>query len=156
MLLNPIRGFMEFVHANIWAKYFAIRAENEKTRSDWVQRLSFETKFWIVFSAPFPASFSLVTGFKPWSSSVGAITLRIFDKISWVQDWPNFRLTEFQIDWLKRTKNWAVVVVKRSACSPSTLTIRVRILLTSTVFSVKFVFEKDENKQKRGRGWPIF
>ena len=22
-------------------------------------------------------------------------------------------------------------------------------------FSVKFVFEKNENKQKRGRGWPI-
>ena len=24
------------------------------------------------------------------------------------------------------------------------------------VFSVKFVFEKKENKEKRGRGWPIF
>ena len=23
-------------------------------------------------------------------------------------------------------------------------------------FSVKFVFEKNENKQKRGQGWPIF
>ena len=33
----------------------------------------------------------------------------------------------------------------------STLTIRGRIPLTSTVFSVKFVFEKSENKQKRGR-----
>ena len=50
----------------------------------------------------------------------------------------------------------AVVVVKRSVYSPSTLTIRVRILLTPTVFSVKFVFEKNEKKQKRGRGWPIF
>ena len=31
---------------------------------------------------------------------------------------------------------------------PSTSTIRVRIPLTPTVFSVKFVFEKNENKQK--------
>ena len=43
----------------------------------------------------------------------------------------------------------AVVVVKWSACSTSTPTIQVRILPTSTVFSVKFVFEKNENKQKR-------
>ena len=41
---------------------------------------------------------------------------------------------------------WAVVVVvKCSACSPSTLTIRVLIPLTPTV---KFLFEKNENKQK--------
>ena len=25
-----------------------------------------------------------------------------------------------------------------------------------TVFSVKFLFEKNENKQKRGQGWPTF
>ena len=25
-----------------------------------------------------------------------------------------------------------------------------------TVFSVKFMFENNENKQIRGRGWPIF
>ena len=43
----------------------------------------------------------------------------------------------------------AVVVVMWSACSTSTPTIRVRIPLTSTVYSVKFVFEKNENKQKR-------
>ena len=43
---------------------------------------------------------------------------------------------------------WAVAVVKWSACSTSTPTIRVRILLTSKVLSVKFVFEKNENKQK--------
>ena len=42
----------------------------------------------------------------------------------------------------------AVVVVKLSACSPSTLTIRVQIPMKSTVFPVKFVFEKNENKQK--------
>ena len=40
------------------------------------------------------------------------------------------------------------MVVKWSACSPATLTIQVQIPLTSTVFSVKFVFEKEENRQK--------
>ena len=43
----------------------------------------------------------------------------------------------------------AVVVVKWSVCSPFTPTIRVRILLTSIVFSVKFVFEMNENKQNK-------
>ena len=42
---------------------------------------------------------------------------------------------------------WVVVVVKRSAYSPSTPMIHVRILLTPTVFSVKFVYEKNENKK---------
>ena len=49
----------------------------------------------------------------------------------------------------------AVVVVKWSACSPSTPIIQVRIPLMPAVFSVNFVFEKIKNKQKRGRGWPI-
>ena len=44
---------------------------------------------------------------------------------------------------------WAVVVVKWSTCSPSSLTIRVRIPLTPTVLSVKFVREKNENKTKK-------
>ena len=48
-----------------------------------------------------------------------------------------------------------VVVVKWSACLPSTLKIRVRIPLTSTVFSEKICVGKNENKQKRGQGWPI-
>ena len=39
----------------------------------------------------------------------------------------------------------AVVVVKWSACSSSTLTIRVQIL---QFFSAKFVFKKNENNQK--------
>ena len=43
-----------------------------------------------------------------------------------------------------------MVVVKWSACSPSPPTIRVRILLTSTVFSVKFVFEKNKIKKMLG------
>ena len=47
------------------------------------------------------------------------------------------------------------MIVKWSACLPSTLTIRVRILLTLTVFSVKLVFEKNENKQREA-GLPIF
>ena len=48
------------------------------------------------------------------------------------------------------TSAGTVVVVKWSACSPSTLTIQVRIPLKTTVFS-KFVFEKNKKKQKRGR-----
>ena len=39
-------------------------------------------------------------------------------------------------------------VVKCTACSPSTPTIRVRIPLTPTVFSGEIVLEKNENKQK--------
>ena len=38
---------------------------------------------------------------------------------------------------------------------PSTSTIRVRIPLTPTVFSVKFVFEKNENKQKEAGVGPF-
>ena len=49
----------------------------------------------------------------------------------------------------------AVVVVKWSAYSPSTPTIWVRILVTPTVFSVKFVFEKNENKQKEAGVGPF-
>ena len=48
-----------------------------------------------------------------------------------------------------------VVVVKWSACSPSTPTIRARILLSSTVFSVKFVFEINENNQKEAGDGPF-
>ena len=46
-------------------------------------------------------------------------------------------------------------MVKWSACSPSTLPIWVRILLTPTVFLWQIVVGKNENK-KRGRGWPIY
>ena len=48
------------------------------------------------------------------------------------------------------------MVVKWSAWSPSTLTILVRIQLTPTVFSVKFVFEKNANKQKEAGVGPFF
>ena len=41
--------------------------------------------------------------------------------------------------------NWTVVVVK---WSPSTPIIQVRILLESTVFFAKFVFEKEGNKNE--------
>ena len=43
---------------------------------------------------------------------------------------------------------WVVVMVKWSAWLPYTPTIRVRILLKPTVFSVKFVLEKSKNKLK--------
>ena len=49
-----------------------------------------------------------------------------------------------------------MVVVKWSACSPSTLTIRVPIPLISAVFSVKIVFEKNKNKQKEAGVGPFF
>ena len=47
------------------------------------------------------------------------------------------------------------MVVEWSACLPSSPKIRVRILLMPIGFYVKIVFEKNENKQKRGWGWPI-
>ena len=43
---------------------------------------------------------------------------------------------------------WAVVVVKWLKCSPSTLTMRVQMPLVPAVFSIKFVFEQNENNQK--------
>ena len=46
----------------------------------------------------------------------------------------------------------AVVLVKWSACLPYTPTIRVRIPLKPSVFSLKVVFEKTENKQKNRPG----
>ena len=48
-----------------------------------------------------------------------------------------------------------MVVVKWSACSLYTPAILVRIALTPTVFSVKFVFEKNENKQKEAGVGPF-
>ena len=54
------------------------------------------------------------------------------------------------LEAMKQFKSRAVVVVKVSACLPSALTIRVRIPLTSTVVSVKFVNETNENKEKEG------
>ena len=51
-----------------------------------------------------------------------------------------------------KTIVWAVVVVQWSASSSSSPTIRVRILP-----SIKIIYdETGKNKQRRGRGWPIF
>ena len=50
----------------------------------------------------------------------------------------------------KNYQTWAVVVVSMLAFDSDD------ILLTPSVFSVKFVFRKNENKQKRCRGRPIF
>ena len=47
-------------------------------------------------------------------------------------------------------------MVKWSACKPPTPMIRVRTLLTPTVFCVKFVFEKNKNKQKEAEVGPFF
>ena len=49
---------------------------------------------------------------------------------------------------------WAVVVVKWSACSPSTPTIRVRICW-GLQFFCKIVIEKNENKQKEAGVGPF-
>ena len=45
---------------------------------------------------------------------------------------------------------------KWSACLPTTPTIRVQIPLTPADFYVKFVFENNSNKPKRGGAWHIF
>ena len=58
--------------------------------------------------------------------------------------------------YAKSLKIRAVVVVKWSACSPSTPTIRVQIPLKLRVFSVEFVFDRNENKQKEARVGPFF
>ena len=55
-----------------------------------------------------------------------------------------------QIDKLCESR--AVVVVKWSACLPSTLTIRVRIPPKPTVFSVKLCLKKTKINKKTGRG----
>ena len=47
------------------------------------------------------------------------------------------------------------MVVKWSACLPSTLTIQVRIPLEPTVSLVNFVFEKNTNIQKEAVGGPF-
>ena len=48
------------------------------------------------------------------------------------------------------------MVVKWPSSTPSTPTIRVRILLKPTIFSAQFVFEKNENKQKEAGVGPFF
>ena len=50
----------------------------------------------------------------------------------------------------------AMVVYKWSACLPITPTIRVRIPPKANFFSVKVVFEKNENKQKEDVFGPFF
>ena len=57
---------------------------------------------------------------------------------------------------LNKRKNLGRGVVKLSACSSSTPTTHVRILLKPTVFTVKFVFEKMENKEKEAGIGPFF
>ena len=47
--------------------------------------------------------------------------------------------------------HWAVAVVKWSACSPSTPTIRVLTSLKSTVFSVILCLKRTKIKQKEAR-----
>ena len=60
------------------------------------------------------------------------------------------RSTTTKIRHSKLISNRAGVMVKWSACLPCSLTIRVRIPLKSTVFSVKFMFEENENKKRPG------
>ena len=54
-----------------------------------------------------------------------------------------------------RLPSWAVVVVKWSACSPSTPTFQVRIPLKPTVISIKLCVEKNKNKQKEAGFGPL-
>ena len=66
-------------------------------------------------------------------------------------------LTTTTLLYKQLDRRWAeVVTVKWSVRSPSTPMIQVQILLTPTDFSVNFVFEKNENKQKRPPGLALF
>ena len=56
-----------------------------------------------------------------------------------------------QDDALNGRKNWAVVVVKWSACSPPTLIIRVRLMLTP-----RYSYERTKIKQKEAVGWAFY
>ena len=66
--------------------------------------------------------------------------------------------TQRSTSWHQGSKDHirAVVVVKWSAYSPFTPMILVRIVLKLTVFSVKFVFEKNENKLKEAGVGPFW
>ena len=66
--------------------------------------------------------------------------------------------TQRSTSWYQGSKDHirAVVVVKWSAYSPFTPMILVRIVLKLTVFSVKFVFEKNENKLKEAGVGPFW
>ena len=68
------------------------------------------------------------------------------------QAWPIFLKKNFTLLYVTGPLMWSwAVVVFSGRRSP---TIWVRILLKHSVFC-KMVFVKIENKQKRGRGWPI-
>ena len=58
------------------------------------------------------------------------------------------------IPTMNETRN--VVVVKWSVCSPSNPMIQVRIPRRLHLFSVKFVIEKNENKQQEAWVGPLF
>ena len=64
-------------------------------------------------------------------------------------------ICSFQLTKLKLFSLWAVVVVKWSVCSLSTPTIRVRILLTPTVFPEKLCLKRTTTNKIRGRGDPF-
>ena len=72
--------------------------------------------------------------------------------------WSHYLQTwAFQIRLLKprqERSKWAVV--KWSACSPSSLMIRVRIQLRPTVYPIQSVFEINENKQIETGVGPFF
>ena len=66
---------------------------------------------------------------------------------------PPFGRTLRQKNYQYYNGHWDVVVVKWSACSPSTLTIRVQIPLKHTVFSAQFVVKRTKiNKKEAGVG----
>ena len=81
-------------------------------------------------------------------------------EIRWQIGSPHFGTGDSDLDRsgikvINKFQNGAVFLVKWSACSPFNPTIRVRIPLKLTFFSVKICF-KEKDTPKRGRGWSIF
>ena len=92
--------------------------------------------------------------YRPWtvaSTSSISIILLLYFPIVKIHLNPRLFRGICYIHWLFYivSFNWFGLLSWWSACLPSTPTIRVHM----TVFSVKFVFEKNEQKTKRGRSW---
>ena len=81
------------------------------------------------------------------------------DKLDEIEVDEGTKYLSFLIDFVYNSNilyTAVVVVVKWSACSPSYPTIWVQIPLKHTVFPLKFVLEKYENKQKESSVGPFF
>ena len=118
----------------------------ERVRDDKVIRASQKSKIFHCVRWKF---FLRECHFLRWNSSECS-TRSLYSPFSW----SSIRKKIWQHLWGKRYRNWAVVVVvvvKWSACTTSTPTISVRILLQYTQFLSKIWVLKEQLKTKRGR-----